>query len=476
MNQQRFGFSIVIAIVVSLVLSSTAGGQAPATACGDPPPGYNVIETDQRFITGTTGPDFICAGKSNNIIRSRGENDIIFAGAGNDVIWAGYGNDTVWAGEGNDIIRAGGGSDAISAGPGRDTILGGTGADSIHGGDGDDTITGGDGHDLIDGDGGDDKLIGNRGSDRIVGGFGNDVGQGGAGNDSLVGGSGDDVLTGGDHDDTLRGGNGDDRLVGGSGTDTLTGGNGDDALDGGDDVDILRGSAGDDSLEGGNGLNTSIGGPGSDSCMNADSPKTSCEIVDGIDQDNPPARVWLQVPFVGSPVVRIGGTNWSPNAPIDITIVDGDSQSVGKPNTVTSTGLGDWELTVASDSLDGGSILAVDSNAGDVKTLVPVLSDFRWSATAKLLSITGPAGETMKAQIFAPGEGRVLTHVELMTFTADGQAESNFSQLTGIGELEVRRTDSDGDVEIHSDILGIVDYVAAVPADNDPDDHDANEE
>ena len=448
-----------IAAMTAAVLSvaAPAGAQTPATPCGTPPEGYNVIVTDARFITGTSQPDFICAGDSNNIIRAKGQDDIIFARGGNDVIWAGYGNDTIWAGDGNDVIRAGGGKDAVAAGAGQDSVFGGAGADRIRGEAGNDTITGGDGHDSIDGGDGADKLVGNRGIDRIVGGLGDDVGQGGAGTDTILGGGGDDILNGGDHDDIIGGGNGNDRLLGGNGNDVLTGGNGNDALIGGGNPDTLRGSGGNDLLDGGNGLNTTIGGLGTDQCKNADTPQTTCEFVDGIDQSAPPARIWLLVPSAESPGALVGGTSWTPNSEIDITILNAAGAPIAAPEVVVSDATGYWELIISRESLRNGSILAGDSAAGREKILTPVLTRFEWRAAAENLIIAGPAGESMEAQIFAPGNDDDLIFVEQMTFDERGISSANFSEVPEIGLFQLRRSDDDGDVELHSN-------VATVPA------------
>ncbi len=452
-QRRRIASTLALTAILTIPLAVTgapAGAQTASTACGTPPAGYNVIESNQRFITGTPEPDFICAGDANNIIRARGKDDIIHAGGGNDVIWGGFGNDTIWAGDGDDLIRAGGGRDVVSAGNGNDDAFGGDGMDVLRGEAGDDNLTGGDGHDTLDGGDGVDTLVGNIGIDEILGGNGNDTAQGGLGPDTILGGGGDDVLSGGDHDDIIGGGNGNDRLLGGNGQDTLTGGNGNDALIGGGNPDVLRGSAGDDILDGGNGLNLAIGGTGNDECKNADDPGTVCEILDGIDQFAPPARVWLLVPSADSPGSLIAGTNWTPNSPIDVAILNSAGVEVTPEQVVVSNASGDWDLVVPTAILADATIQAGDSAAGRVKTLTPALDEFVWDQATQDLVLTGEAGETVEAHISFPSD--ILVFVEQMTFDQNGIAESNFSEVANIEEFEVRRSDSDGDVEIHANI------------------------
>jgi len=454
MNRRHL-FSVVassLVLVIPLSLPSSAGAQATATACGNAPAGYNVIESNARFITGTTGRDFICAGDSNNIIRAKGQDDIIYGRGGNDVIYGGYGNDTIWAGDGNDLVRAGGGKDAVSAGAGTDTVLGGDGADRISGDAGNDKITGGDGHDMVEGGDGADKLVGNKGIDRLEGGRGNDIGQGGVGTDTILGGDGDDVLSGGDSNDLLGGGNGNDRLLGGNGDDKLTGGNGNDALIGGGNQDVLRGSGGNDLLDGGNGLNLAIGGTGTDQCKNVDDPASVCEFIDGIESAAPPARIWLLIPSAESPAAVVAGTNWTPNSDIDVAILGAAGAKVNIRQTVQSDASGDWELVVSSANLVSSTILVGDSAAGREKTLSPVLDSFDWTNSTDDLTIMGTPGATMEAQIFFPGAADDLVFVEQMTMDASGTASANFSEVEEIGVLELRRSDDDGDVEIHSNV------------------------
>jgi len=459
----RLASVLCLSALFTIPISTTAvGAQSTETACGPAPAGYNVIESDKRFIVGTPEADFICAGDSNNIIRARGKDDIIHAGGGNDIVWGGYGDDTIWAGDGDDVVRSGAGTDAVSAGDGDDIVFAGNGMDTVHGDAGDDQLTGGDGHDTLNGGDGHDTLIGNRGFDTIIGGSGNDNGQGGKGNDSLLGGDGDDVMSGGDHDDALGGGNGNDRLLGGNGTDTLIGGNGDDALIGGGNPDELRGSAGNDIIDGGNGLNVAIGGPGLDVCKNTDDPASACEIVDGIDQFVPPARLWLIVPSSESPGALLAGTSWTANAEIDVSVVDSDGHIVLEEQQLMSDDEGNWDMLIAARALDATTIVVGDSTAGREKTLTPVLEAFEWDQAAEDLVITGPVGETMEAHIAFPSD--VLVFVEQMTFDETGTAIANFSEVDTIGHFELRRNDDDGDVEIHANITRTVAPVIEVPA------------
>ena len=455
MNRRHVITTLAATALLSIPLSFTpASGQTASTACGNPPAGYNVIETDARFITGTPGQDFICAGDSNNIIRAKGQDDIIFAGGGNDVVWGGFGNDTVWAGDGHDTVNAGGGRDAISAGNGNDTVFGGTGADTIRGGDGHDELTGGEGHDTTDGGAGNDTLIGNKGIDTLLGGAGDDVVQGGIGPDTIAGGNGEDVLTGGDHEDVVGGGNGDDRILGGDGIDMLTGGNGDDEVLGGNSADILRGSAGNDMMDGGNGLNFAVGGGGTDMCLNVDDPATDCEIIDGIDTTSPSPQAWMFAPSAQSLGVLVGGTNWAPDAEIDILLLDDQGEAAIGTTTVDSGDQGHWQLILDADDVAGKALLVTDPNSGEQKTLEAVVNSFTWDPDVNRLEVSGTPGETVKAQIFFPNGGGDVVFSEQVVIGQDGNAMATFTDAPDDGVFQLRRTDSDGDIEIHSNVTG----------------------
>jgi len=457
----RLRLSALASITILALLGAFMGTAVAqtSTACGTAPAGYNVIESNARFVIGTTGPDFICAGAGNNIIRAKGKDDIIYAGAGNDIIWGGYGNDTIFGGLGNDVINAGGGRDTVSADDGDDLIRGGSGPDVLRGNDGDDTIVGGDGHDTIRGGNGADTLSGLKGLDSIFGEADDDNILGGRANDTLFGGSGDDTINGGSEDDIIGGGNGNDSLRGGEGTDTIVGGNGNDTAVGGGQNDVLRGSDGDDILDGGNGLNTAIGGNGNDTCLNAAATATDCEIVDGIDQNALPALITLSFPTPSGETgaVSVTGTDWSPNGNIAVNflLIDGTEPSPpGGPATVDGNG----GFVVASDTtaMDGRQVQVIDSTAGRIKTLEPILESYTYNAASKELTLTGPTAQTFVAYVYNANDD--LVHVEQMTFGVDGTITKVLDDFTDVvASIDLRRSDSDGDVELHEGAYTLAD-------------------
>lgn len=257
--QRRLTISAFVIFSVLAATQSTAQA-AERWACGFLVPSeYNLIESDARFIIGTPGKDFICAGDSKNTIRAKGGADVIVGGGGHDVIYGGYGADEIYAGPGADRVIAGGGADLVWGGDGNDVILGGQGWDELWGHAGNDHITGGTGNDELHGVDGDDKLIGNQGFDILKGWTGNDVLWGGLGNDSLEGDEGNDRLIGGSHDDVLEGEDGDDYLAGLSGNDRLDSGAGQNTALGGDGNDALW-------LVDSEQPNVAAGGPGIDAC------------------------------------------------------------------------------------------------------------------------------------------------------------------------------------------------------------------
>lgn len=448
----RLRFSALTTLLIVALLGAfmgTAEAQT-STACGTAPAGYNVIESNARYVIGTTGPDFICAGAGNNIIRAKGKDDIIYAGAGNDIIWAGYGHDMVFAGPGNDVINAGGGLDTVSAAAGDDRVRGGTGPDVLFGGDGADEVIGGDGNDTIRGGDGNDSLSGLRGIDAIWGEAGDDSILGGRANDIIYGGAGADMVNGGAEDDFIGGGDGNDGLRGGEGTDTIVGGNGNDSLVGGGHNDILRGSDGDDMLDGSNGLNTAIGGNGLDTCLNAAASNTDCEILDGIDLSALPARVTVSFPTPSGATgtVEITGTDWSPmgNLAVNFPLIVGDGLVPTQSPTVDSNG--DFTVTTDTTSLDGRSVQIVDSTAGRIKVLVPILESYTYDPVTQVLMITGPVGETFRANVYNAAEE--LIHVEQMTFGPNGSITKVLDDSEDIvASVDLVRADSDGDVELH---------------------------
>ena len=422
----------------------TASAQT-TTACGPAPAGYNVIESNERFIIGTTGSDFICAGDGNNIIRAKGFDDIIYGGGGNDVIWGGFGNDMIFGGDGDDLIRAGGGLDNVWGEDGNDTVLAGTGPDNVRGGPGNDSLTGGDGHDTLRGEAGDDILVGNIGIDTLVGDAGRDSLQGGIGPDRLTGGSENDRLTGGDHDDVLLGGNGDDNLLGGNGEDSLTGGAGNDVLAGGGNPDILRGGAGNDIINGGNGLNQAQGGDGEDSCRNVDSPLTTCEIIDGIDLDEPQESILLNVPLAGNIIAT--GAEWTPSETIELYRPAQGSTAFVNETEVTTNAAGQWAQPFTAAQLNNRDLLVRDRNAGVIKSVSNVLNTANYVAATRTLTVNADLNQTVEAFVY--DTRGTLIFVEQMSFLSAGAETVDFLEITGaIGQIEIRHSDAEGDTVI----------------------------
>ena len=151
---------LTLSCIAVLAASSSAGAQQ-TTACGPAPAGYNVIESDDAVITGTPGPDFICAGDAANRIDGL---------AGPDIIHGGDGRNVIYGSAGADVIHGGPAQDRIFGGGGNDTIHGDRARDVLRGGAGNDTISGGPGRDRIFGQDGDDTLRGNAGRDILSGG------------------------------------------------------------------------------------------------------------------------------------------------------------------------------------------------------------------------------------------------------------------------------------------------------------------
>lgn len=217
----RRGFAAFVATSALMVFTVPAA-HAVSTACGDAPNGYNIIESNDAVITGTAGPDFICAGNGDNEINGRASDDLIFGRGGADRIIGGKGSDIINGGGGDDFLAAGPEADIVNGNAGNDIIRGGAGSDELNGGGGNDTInggkngdvlTGGDGNDVISGGGGGDNLKGGAGADTVIGNKGRDTLDGGSGNDILQGGSGNDFLTGAAGTDDVNGGNGSDSCI-----------------------------------------------------------------------------------------------------------------------------------------------------------------------------------------------------------------------------------------------------------------------
>ena len=419
----------------------TAGAQTTDTACGDAPEGYNVIESNARFIRGTTGADFICAGDGNNIIRAKGKDDIIFGNGGDDIIWGGFGNDMIWGGDGDDLIRSGDGLDEVFAEGGDDTVLAGNGPDVVLGGEGNDTLTGGNGHDNMRGGDGNDKLIGNKGIDSLFGDAGNDNLQGGIGVDTINGGNENDLIFGGIHDDVLGGGNGDDRILGGDGADMINGGSGNDTLLGGGNPDVILGLAGDDIIDGGNGLNHADGGGGIDSCLNVDDPTSVCEIVDGIELGVPTALLTTTFSEVGAATVN--GTQWTASSVVDFRILPTNDAF----ETLTTDASGGFSRVIPVAELADGTIEITDRTAGRIKTFAPVFESASFDPVSTELTVSAELDSTVEAFVYS---GADLVFVEQLSFEDGVPRTVDFLELdVPITAIDVQSSDDDGDKAIH---------------------------
>ncbi|MFE1547724.1 calcium-binding protein [Streptomyces sp. NPDC058718] len=103
-------------------------------------------------IIGTSGPDTLNGGYSNDVICGLG---------GNDTVRASYGHDTVHGGYGNDNLDGSFGDDTMNGGPGNDTLTGSYGNDRLtttDGVPGNDTANGGLGTDTCTTDPGDTRV------------------------------------------------------------------------------------------------------------------------------------------------------------------------------------------------------------------------------------------------------------------------------------------------------------------------------
>ncbi len=274
----RLTIVALLSFGLASALSTPAGAQQGCSA----PAGYNLIESNDRVIRGTEGPDFICGGAGPNTIFGLGGDDIILGGAGADTLWGGNGIDELRGGPGPDIVRGGFAGDLLYGDTGNDRLFGGPGPDFLDGGAHQDVLTGGRGDDLVVGGTGFDRLLGGDGSDRLRGEEGADYLAGGKGKDVLSGGPGNDVMFGGTSHDELTGGDGDDQLTGGDGFDELSGDDGDDRLRGGNGDDKLRGGDGNDALNGGLHVDRAVGGTGIDTCVNAEMVRDCANVADNI--------------------------------------------------------------------------------------------------------------------------------------------------------------------------------------------------
>ena len=224
-------------------------------------------------LRGTSGNDIICAGGGNDIILGQGGNDTIVGGSGSDTASyaespaavvanlstgtaSGQGEDTLLEVENlvgsryGDKLDGNAGVNKLSGGFGNDGVWGQTGNDQLVGGDGIDTIGGGVGNDSVNGNAGNDTVHFGRaagvvvnltsqtssgeGSDRVVG-VENITGS--PGNDHLTGTGGVNQLGGAGGNDTIYGAGGNDRLTGAGGFDSLNGDAGTDHCDGGSESD-----------------------------------------------------------------------------------------------------------------------------------------------------------------------------------------------------------------------------------------------
>jgi len=92
-------------------------------------------------------------------IEGTNKSDTITGTDGPDVICAGNGGDTIEAMGGDDVVYGGNAKDSINGGPGDDELYGENGADELIGGPGDD---------LLDGGNGPDRCVGGPGTNQLV--------------------------------------------------------------------------------------------------------------------------------------------------------------------------------------------------------------------------------------------------------------------------------------------------------------------
>ena len=131
MKKLRSSVALAVAAGV-LAIAAPASAQEEAgfaQACFvqiEPPADVNVIVSDDPIIIGTDGPDYICAGPSNNRISALAGDDIVLGGGGDDVIFGRSGKDSLYGQDGNDTLRGHIGTDKLDggAGDGRLTEIG----------------------------------------------------------------------------------------------------------------------------------------------------------------------------------------------------------------------------------------------------------------------------------------------------------------------------------------------------------------
>lgn len=427
---KRITSALLAAGVFGSVLAAPVGtlGAQGATPCGVAPAGYNVIVSNAAQIVGTAGRDFICAGTGSNRVFAQGGNDIIFGRGGADEIFGGAGNDQIFGGSGTDRLFSGAGNDIVN------------------GGNGGDLIQAGPGNDVIDAGAGTDIAAGNGGNDRLVGGTGRDLLRGGGGADIMSGGDDRDRIFGDDGNDSIGGGEGDDLLIGGNGRDRLVGGVGNDDLRGQGSPDELLGSGGDDILDGGNGLNVTVGGGGLDECFNALGVGTDCEILDGIDLENPSQTISATLPNEIDGLATISGQNWSPNPafPDEVNI----AVSVGALSGQATIVNGSWAVTAPIDATFGEQIVA--TNQSTTHTITQVLETFDYDPATQDLVVTGQPETTIRVLVFDNREELVL--VEQITFDSAGEGDTNFSEVATIGSIDINRQDTQGNMINYLDV------------------------
>jgi Ca2+-binding RTX toxin-like protein len=113
----RLMAAVVLAVVaLMLTFSAGAGAEEVFEGCPAPPSEAHTIFSDEPIINGTAAGDWICAGRSANLIIGGLLDDHIYGGGGDDIIIGGHGADIIDGGLGNDWIRGGDGPDCFEGG------------------------------------------------------------------------------------------------------------------------------------------------------------------------------------------------------------------------------------------------------------------------------------------------------------------------------------------------------------------------
>ena len=241
-------------------------------------------QTEDIYITGSSGDDIIFGGAGNDlIIGGLGNDTVSYASAGSavtailanltatggagfdtlgnienvigsaydDVLGGDVGNNVLEGGLGNDFMAGGLGIDTVSyasAGSGVTVSLaitsaqntGGAGIDTLSGFENltgsafNDTLTGNSVNNVLDGGGGTDTISYASATSSVTVNMATGLATGGAGTDTFVN---FENLTGSAFNDTLMGNSGSNVITGGAGADSLTGG-------GGNDVFVYEGASG----------------------------------------------------------------------------------------------------------------------------------------------------------------------------------------------------------------------------------------